>query len=48
LEALGTLGIPFADICKNTWKLFIQENVLFDNRVVIEGKQIIVIFLNAL
>jgi hypothetical protein len=36
-EALGALGIPFAHICKNTWKLFVQENVLFDNRVVIEG-----------
>jgi hypothetical protein len=36
------LGIPFTDICKNTWNLLVQEIVLFDNGVVIEGEQIIV------
>jgi hypothetical protein len=34
--------MPFTDICKNTWNLFVQGIVLFDNRVVVEGEQIIV------
>jgi hypothetical protein len=40
-EALRALEIPFVDICRNTWKLFVQGNVLFDKRVVIESEQII-------
>jgi hypothetical protein len=41
-EALRALGIPFADICRNTCKLFVQGNVLFDKRIVTESEQIIV------
>ena len=32
-EALKALETPFVDICRNTWKFFVQESVLFDKEL---------------